>query len=98
VAKEKIFFKSKMKDGSTQLIGAIKTFAYFGERFAFHKRIVPNDKPESTTFSVSHIATGICLDAGFGYENYADAKAGTQVYLETVGKKEFKAAIAKAKQ
>jgi hypothetical protein len=96
--KSAIVFTTKLKDGSTTNVIALKTFKYFGEQFAYHKRIVPDDKPKATTFSVSHIETGICIDAGFGYESFDEAKIATHVYLKTVGKKDFKKAIESAKE
>lgn len=98
MGKQAIVFTTKLKDGAIRNVLAIKTFKYFGEQFAFHERITPSDKPKATTFSVSHIATGICIDAGFGYKSYDEAKSGTELYLETVGKKDFKKAIESAKE
>jgi hypothetical protein len=98
VGKTSIVFTTKLKDGSITNVLALKTFKYFGEQFAFHERIVPADKPKATTFSVSHIATGICIDAGFGYKSFEEARIATHVYLKTVGKRGFKKAIESAKE
>jgi hypothetical protein len=89
-----MIFQSKLKSGETIQIESLETFKYFGQKFAYHRRL--NERGEQVkTFSVSHVATGICIDPGFGYENFSEARSGTELYLDIVGKDEFLKAVSK---